>query len=645
MNKEKDLVDDLEAMLSDASEGGARVVVEITEEHKENHEKILACLDGVIDMLASKEGVSRERIETEQKPIVVKALEAYITGVPNYIIEAPTGTGKSIIGLMITESIYRYNGMTSAAYTLTPTKILQDQLDDDNKRMNLGWALLKGQSNYICEENGEIFPKRKCSKMSISQATKNLECAKNCEYIQRRLDAILSHNSVLSYAYWLTAMNYMYANLGDMSPFQPREVTVFDECHLITDTVQSLFQVEISQKVIDYVSAMVNYYESREKDIEKLEKMFEHHNHFKECFDIIFKIAKDASLEDIFKTLLATTAHLHRITQLFFEFQDKYFAKNEKLWTVAEQEFDKNFEKYITIVSNMKFFLANNKDIENIVVDKQDGLYGTTTLLFRTLNEPSLLKRHCHEYTNFAVWTSATLGGSKGIETWAQQNGIEKYDYHSMDSTFEFPNSPINICRPTISMSFKDKEGNMGAMMMRIMALCAQHPNERGIIHTGNFEIARNLAAQNGQGKERFIFYNNSKEKEIAIQQLKDSDNSIIVGPSLSEGLDLKNDLARFAILAKVPYPNLGDQLIKLKQERLAGWYDWQTVVTIMQQLGRHIRHKTDWGVTYMLDSSFERIISSSTFPAYISDRFTQINVNKLIDSFKDQDDDLAEFF
>jgi len=35
------------------------------------------------------------------------------------------------------------------------------------------------------------------------------------------------------------------------------------------------------------------------------------------------------------------------------------------------------------------------------------------------------------------------------------------------------------------------------------------------------------------------------------------------------EGLDLKDDLARFQIVMKMPYPSLGDPLIKRKSTHL----------------------------------------------------------------------------
>jgi Rad3-related DNA helicase len=40
-------------------------------------------------------------------------------------------------------------------------------------------------------------------------------------------------------------------------------------------------------------------------------------------------------------------------------------------------------------------------------------------------------------------------------------------------------------------------------------------------------------------------------------------------------GLDLKDDLSRFQIITKVPYPDLGDRWIDAKRKINGQWYIW----------------------------------------------------------------------
>jgi len=69
--------------------------------------------------------------------------------------------------------------------------------------------------------------------------------------------------------------------------------------------------------------------------------------------------------------------------------------------------------------------------------------------------------------------------------------------------------------------------------------------------------------------------------------------------------VNLPDDLCRFMIVMKVPYASLGDQLVKAKMRMIQGWYKADTLKKIIQSLGRGVRSKTDWCITYILDGCF----------------------------------------
>ena len=48
-------------------------------------------------------------------------------------------------------------------------------------------------------------------------------------------------------------------------------------------------------------------------------------------------------------------------------------------------------------------------------------------------------------------------------------------------------------------------------------------------------------------------------------EHLVSKDPTILVSPSLMEGIDLVDDLSRFQIIVKVPYASLGDKHVKKK--------------------------------------------------------------------------------
>lgn len=118
-----------------------------------------------------------------------------------------------------------------------------------------------------------------------------------------------------------------------------------------------------------------------------------------------------------------------------------------------------------------------------------------------------------------------------------------------------------------------------------------------------------------------------AKERGHAIDVFKQSKGKVLVGPSLLEGLDLKDDKSRFQIFFKVPYPSLGDPLVKAKMNTFPGWYDWKTGIAIQQGAGRSIRSKDDWAVTYILDACFRSLINKTGFfPPSFEERLKTIN-------------------
>ena len=73
----------------------------------------------------------------------------------NYIVEAPTGSGKSLINMIAAGVLAEYFDMTS--YILCSDLFLWEQYENFlNKYKRTGIAAIKGQTgNYVCKLNGE----------------------------------------------------------------------------------------------------------------------------------------------------------------------------------------------------------------------------------------------------------------------------------------------------------------------------------------------------------------------------------------------------------------------------------------------------------------------------------------------------------
>ena len=99
---------------------------------------------------------------------------------------------------------------------------------------------------------------------------------------------------------------------------------------------------------------------------------------------------------------------------------------------------------------------------------------------------------------------------------------------------------------------------------------------------------------------------------------------TVMLSPSMTEGFNMQDDLARFQIIAKMPYPYLGDKQVAAKRERDPEWYAMQTAMTVVQACGRIVRSDTDHGATYILDSDFQNLFERNEefFPGWFQEAF-----------------------
>jgi Rad3-related DNA helicase len=85
---------------------------------------------------------------------------------------------------------------------------------------------------------------------------------------------------------------------------------------------------------------------------------------------------------------------------------------------------------------------------------------------------------------------------------------------------------------------------------------------------------------------------------------------SVLVAANLTEGYDGKDDLCRFVILPKVPFPSLGDTRTRLRMEEDARSFDYQALVAVVQGAGRGVRHPDDYADTWILDELWSMLYS-----------------------------------
>ena len=112
-----------------------------------------------------------------------------------------------------------------------------------------------------------------------------------------------------------------------------------------------------------------------------------------------------------------------------------------------------------------------------------------------------------------------------------------------------------------------------------------------------------------------------SKDRLRVLEEFKASTQpKALVSPSMTTGVDLPYDQARWQIIMKLPFPNKGDERIArrmkegpdgLPNPKGQGWYSWKSACEFVQSCGRVVRAPDDRGATYVLDSNTKWFIPS----------------------------------
>lgn len=240
------------------------------------------------------------------------------------------------------------------------------------------------------------------------------------------------------------------------------------------------------------------------------------------------------------------------------------------------------------------------------------------------------------------AWTLTQLGEKVMFSTatvlhkalFVAEMGLGKKNVHMIDVESPFPACNRPVVKSYVgSMSFKHKKRTLPLMVERAVEIASRHHNEQGIVHTVSRALAEDMwigmtEAMPGRVIELLPTGSDREEKIRHFLNGALGPSAILIGASMAEGLDGKYDACRWQIVCKVPFPSFTSpvvaHLMGTKDPDGAkwaqAWYSWKTAQTMMQTFGRCVRAVDDFGVTYVLDSSFQRVLASGFFPGYITE-------------------------
>ena len=199
------------------------------------------------------------------------------------------------------------------------------------------------------------------------------------------------------------------------------------------------------------------------------------------------------------------------------------------------------------------------------------------------------------------VLMSATIGAAD-IEKMGLAN--RRVLYIDVASPIDPARRPI-LFQPVGNMSYRHQEENIPGLAKEIVELADHHTDGKGFVHA-TYSVANQLR-EYLQDDPRFIFHRRDNKKDVydRFYKLPASSQAVMVGSGMSEGLDLKYEVAEWQALTKVPYPSLADPAMRHLAEFDPDFYNWYVSKEVLQASGRICRSPDDEGITYLLDSNF----------------------------------------
>lgn len=527
---------------------------------------------------------------------VVKSIHEEWDNYKYFALSLPTGVGKTFIATAIADSV-------NNAYMLTSTLQLQDQyMKSWDELINL-----KGRGNYTCAVNDAFtVDAAPCAANPVLYQ----QCKDNhtCPYINQKNSALAARAMITNPVYMLYSTHCGFAS-DEESPWVARNVVIFDEAHNLENHLVSFAESDIDpQQLHTDFGARTN--------------------------GITFTGLPE---EDYMKVIKIREALMDKAVELKMQMERefpkaKFFGMDPREWAkgfnakTAEKVKKLNSRMYQLdkAIQPLNIFFNTHSTTEELVkrwiITKHNG---ANVLKLAPIYGDFLFHEYFGKLAQKFVFLSATLGTKKEF---CKELGIEEEEclFIETDSPFDPKHSPI-IAMPSINLSRDNYDKNIKKVGGLIDEILKIHEGERGIIHAHSHKLTNNVyMGVSEKNRKRLLCkdmdvlssanlgknYYPKKYKNDELLEIHENEGatygSVLLSPSMSEGIDLHDDLSTFQVIIKLPWADLGDVRVKMKSELDPDWYTNKMWLSVLQASGRSTRHETDTSITYILDEKFE---------------------------------------
>ena len=508
------------------------------------------------------------------------------------LLNLPTGVGKSYLSVMFINWYLNYINTNAKFDILTNSKVLQKQYVKDFPYIRN----LEGRANYTCEryatncEDGMDICRANKSGCSLCPYTAALN-----NYVNSRVSITNFHMFNISRIYATAIKEGRNANVLIVDEAQDFESVFCD--YLTTElNINSIIKCGFDSEELVMFRNIISSIDELEDFITKASDII-----IPKLRNQINFINRQIAPDDEMPTSLTKDTLMKMNRQLR--------ECNSKLSTI--EIFLKEYE------SN-----PNNWILEvNHKIDKRSG-DDIRTITVQPVWANGYIPKYALDSYDHIIFMSGTILDKK---LFCNINGLAKEitTYYEIPSPFPVKNRMVYYVKLG-KMTYKEKEDTYIRQLEFIKKTLDKYKNDKGIIHTFNYEISMWLDRDLTRSKygNRLIFHETANRETKLDTHIYSTIPTVLVSPSMMSGVDLKDDLSRFQIILKMPYPNIKSKKIKKRQETYKDWYLWKTTVDLLQSYGRSVRSDEDFADTIILDSSLTDVMNQygKFIPRYFTD-------------------------
>lgn len=485
-------------------------------------------------------------------------------------LDAPTGSGKTLIAELVRRM------MDTSAFYICNTKTLQDQFSKDFPYSKV----LKGRSNY--PTSGMPYPEytaADCTKEGSGDEAHCYWCPEiaNCPYESAKREALSSRLAILNTSYLLAEANYV----GNTGGKNRRRLVIADEADVLESELMGFVQYQLTERRLERLGVT-----APKKGVRKTTIL--------------------AWLRD--ELLPAMVLHV------------KGIQYSQELRYIREKN------GYMQLIEDTRRIIADLElEIESLKGKDEDEEVGVENWVRDNDSGPLVLKPvRVNMYGKRMLWEHGEKWlcmSASFISTEEMNESLGVVDAGLKTATVSVPmmfpveNRQIEVV-PLANMTNKEKEAEWPKMVQGISNICAWYPNDRILVHTVSYAFTEYLMKNTTREvRNRAVTYRTGKDRDSALERFRRTPGAILVAPSMDRGIDLKGDECRVVIVAKVPFPNLGDRQVgsRLRGSGGQAWYSVQTIRKLVQMTGRGVRSEDDYCNIYILDAQFLRKIWNKT--------------------------------